>query len=465
MKKLLAFFFLFLPFIAIAATVPATVKFYFSAADGNQFFNTREQACKNYADRAVSQSGLVLSYSISFNGGVVSGGGICNVIYSPYTGGANAVMKGGINVSQTCPSSAYSLGPVTSDPFARVCTIPSCPAGSTLNTTTNQCVDDCEQYKGKSAEANLNCGGSEPSKVCMPNNCAATASSYLTVRVGNCSYGSLSAIYTGSKCSGEVAASSLSNPSNANPPPANLPETDCVKQGMSYGTVNGAITCVPKGTEGAPPVKETNHTETSTKNTDSAGNTTEQQSSETKTITKDGDQVTTTTIQQKLDGTKTEETKTQPFDEFCAQNPNHKLCKSDSDKESKFNGDCLSNFVCEGDSIQCAMALKQHQTYCENTKENTYSNIFTAAKAETDALTQNGGTVLPSSTVNLPTTIQGQKLLTSGGISDMSFPLGGHSITLPLSKLSPALEFAGQIVLIISYLISAYILFGHKGAQ
>lgn len=343
-----------------------------------------------------------------------------------------------------------------------MCTLPACPTGQIWSTVTNSCSQDCAPLKGKEASISLNCGSSEPSRVCMPNTCSASMSASFTVKFGNCSYGAMSGAYTGNSCSGEVSSSSLSNPSNANPPPADSPETDCIKQGKSFGTVNGSTVCVGTGTPGAAPVKSVTTKET----TNQSGDNPAEVTNETKATTKVGDQVITETTKKKPDGTEEKTNTVEAFSDYCEKNANSKLCKPEETKESKFTGNCMSEFTCEGDAIQCAMAVQQHQQYCENRKPNEFTDLLESEmNAANDQMADNNGSIIPNTTINLPTTIQGQKLLTSSCITDIAFPLSGHTFTLPLSKLCPALEFAGQMVLIISYLISGYILFGHKGAQ
>ena len=158
----------------------------------------------------------------------------------------------------------------------------------------------------------------------------------------------------------------------------------------------------------------------------------------------------------------TTETKEQTYNQFCEENPNHKLCKSSDEKESKFTGSCEAAFSCEGDAVQCAMALQQHKVYCEAIEDNPVRDEFT------NEVAANAGKGLsdwiPQSIVNIPTDLTGQKILSSACLADMVFPIAGQSITLPLSKLCPALEFCGTVVKLFSYLFSAIIIFGRRGS-
>lgn len=458
MKHLILCFFLLFPAFVNAATTPS-IPFYanntYSSVDltiPDRFFTSPQALCTFLGSRL--NAALVLNSAVVTNN-------ICKISYTNPASGGQGSNDNPVYTIYGCP--AGTIKPSGTITAASVCTIPTCPAGQIWNLSTGSCAADCLPKKGKTSEFTAN-GSAVPSSVCMGDTCAATVSNSLTSCVSNQCFGSATATYTGNSCAGQTPVASITNPTNTNPP-VDKPETDCVKQGQSFGTVNGAVVCVGIATPGAAPITKTSNSSTTTKSTDAQGNETTTGSTVKDSVSQDGSAVTTTQTKTNDDGSKEETSNTLPFDAFCEKNPTSSICKEKEEKESKFTGSCLASFSCEGDAVQCAMALKQHTTYCENTQANTYSDIFNNSKSAADGLTANGGSVLPGMTVNIPSTIQGQKLLTSGGLSDITFPVGGQSIVLPLSKLNSALEFAGQMVLIISYLISAYILFGHKGAQ
>lgn len=339
---------------------------------------------------------------------------------------------------------------------------PSCPTGQTF--IGGACVDNCNQYKGQTVQVALNCATADTSVVCMPNNCVANLGSSVTIfdKTKQCRYGTADGVYSGVTCNGQTPSTALSNPTNANPPPTDSPEAKCVKNGQSFGTVNGQVVCVSAGTAGSPPINQTSTTTTQTDTRDANGNLkSTAATTQTAAVSSDGQQVVKTTQTKNPDGTVTTETKQQDFNQFCVENPNNKICKS-SETESKFTGTCASSFACEGDAVQCAMALKQHQVYCEAVADDPTRTAFTDDVAATTG--QKLSDWIPQSIVNIPTDLTGQKLLSSACLADMTFPIVGQSITLPLSKLCPALEFCGTVVKLFSYLFSAIIIFGRRGS-
>lgn len=341
---------------------------------------------------------------------------------------------------------------------------PSCPNGQTF--INGSCSSPCAQYKDQPVSFNINGSSNDASvglTVCFSNNCQAvvTSSSSGCLAQSGC-YGQATGKYTGVTCSSsDVGLSAFTNPTNANPPPVSTPEADCIKQGKTFGTVNGVVTCVNSGTPGAPPINQQSNTSTTTQTRDKDGNMTGNAStSQSQTVSQDGQTVKTTTQTKDASGSVTTQTKEQSYDQFCVENPNNKLCKASSD--SKFTGSCASAFACEGDAIQCAIALQQHQIYCEAVEQNSVRDDFL------NEVTANNGKRasdwIPQNVVNIPSDLSGQKLLPSSGLADMSFPILGHSLVLPLSKLNPALGFLGTIVKLFSYLFSAIIIFGRRGS-
>ncbi|UOF80596.1 neisseria meningitidis tspb protein [Inoviridae sp.] len=425
-------------------------------------FSTPEAACRNYYDRQSSTLGTLVS--IYLGGGTATSNPYCYVRFAAFSNGSQQIINTSINIAYQCPA-GYTLDINSGSIYSRQCTIANCPAGTTLNTTTNQCVDNCMQFKDQKVafqtrgSANLPDGGLS---VCMDNSCEAIVLSAegACLSISGC-YGNVDAKYSGKSCnSSSSPVGAFTNPNNQQPAPTNSPEADCIKQGKSFGTVNGQVVCVASGTPGSPAIKSTATSTTTTTNTGTNGTQTSSGSSQTQTVTQDGQIVKTETKTTNPDGTITTESKEQPFDKFCEQNPNNKLCKMES--ESKFSGSCAATFSCEGDAVQCAIALKQHQMYCEAIEDNPVRDDFT------NEVAANAGKGLsdwiPQSIVNIPTDLTGQKLLPNACLADMVFPIVGHSITLPLSKLCPALEFCGTVVKLFSYLFSAIIIFGRRGS-
>lgn len=471
MKKLIFIYLLVFSSFCFSAVVTTKPTIYYTTTGSTTysetspptFFSTQEAACRNYYDRVFSTANNFVSLSVG--GSSNTSAGTCYLILTQRSNNAAANQSTGINIAMTCPTGS-SIRYNATNYFNATCEWSSCPAGSVAD-SSGQCIDNCAPLKGTSGSFLLNGSvnsASSGSAICMPNNCSSNVNDSSSAQIGGKWYGTVSVIYNGSTCNGEQASSGFSNPTNATPPPADTPEAECVKQGKSFGTVNGQVVCVNSGTPGTPAINNSSVTNTTITTTSSSGNQSTTGSTEVKNVTQDGDQITSTVTKTNSDGTKSESTITQPLSEFCANNPNNSICKtqSEDDNVSEFGGDCNSSFSCTGDSIQCAIALKQHQIYCEAIQDNPVRDQFTNEVAE------NAGKGLsdwiPQSIINIPTDLTGQKLLASACIPDMVFPLVGQSFTLPFSKLCPALEFCGTIVKLFSYLFSAIIIFGRRGA-
>jgi hypothetical protein len=458
--KMIRILFIFLFFFAshsFAQTVPA--KAFFNVT-GNQY--TTANASTQYSSPELACQAVYTNSTHPSKKASTLVGNICQLSYTTTTSTSDFP----VYTVYACPAPLTQVGSGTPNANT-VCNVPACPTGQVWNNATNSCAQDCMPYKGQTVEFYIRGSANLPdngNSICMDNQCEAITVGSEGACLGTTSkqcFGNAIAKYSGSSCSqSSKPLASFTNPANQNPPPTNTPEADCIKQGKSFGTINGQVVCVSQGTPGSPVVTSTGTSSTSTETTNPDGSTNSSGSSQTDTVSQDGAIVKTETKTENSDGTITTETKEQPIDKFCEQNPNSKLCKLDS--ESKFAGSCAASFTCEGDAIQCAIALKQHQAYCEAIEDNPVRDQFTSEVAE------NAGKGLsdwiPQSVINIPTDLTGQKLLSSACIPDMTFPLAGQSFTLPLSKLCPALEFCGTIVKLFSYLFSAIIIFGRRGA-
>lgn len=308
----------------------------------------------------------------------------------------------------------------------------SCPAGSVLNPTTNNCDDTCAQYKGQVVSFTVNCSANDaPSSLCMPNNCAATVSNSATGydKVKSCYFGGGDAKYTGSTCSGQTSSASLNNPTSTQPPPADSPETDCLKSGNTFGTVNGVTVCVPKGSSSGAPTKTTDSSTTTTTTKDANGNTKSTGTSATTTeLSQDGSAVVTKETKTNPDGSSTiTETQTSK-DNFCEKNPNNSICKKSDDTPSS----CEDN----PNSPQCMDVGEpdENPVLGESTRTVTFTPV---------SITAGGGCP-----------------------SDKSVSIAGRSITFSYSWLCQYASMFKPFMLAFAYLSAAMFLFwGYKGAQ
>lgn len=321
MKLLLLLSLLLVSSLLQAATVPARV---FYNATGSQY--TPANASTQYSTAAAACQAVFTNSTHPSKLATTLTGNVCRLSYSTTSTTTDYL----IYTIYACPAPLTQVGSGTPN-SSTVCTVPSCPTGQVWTTETNSCNADCQPIKDQRSDFSVNCSnGNMPESVCMPNNCAALVvdSALGQNRSSSCWFGIGTGKYTGIACTGQTSTAALSNPSNANPPPADPPETDCIKQGKSFGTVNGVVVCVPKGSSSAAPSKTGTQTTTTTTEKDENGNPVT--SGQTKTsyeLSQDGAAVISKETKKNEDGsTVTVETETTK-ENFCEKNPNHAICK------------------------------------------------------------------------------------------------------------------------------------------
>ncbi len=269
----------------------------------------------------------------------------------------------------------------------------------------------------------------------------------------------------------------------AEKPPEKEPEDNC-KHGYP-GTVNGVEVCVEAWT-GDTEGRDRNRI------TDGEGNITDI----TTEIKCKGDQceVKETRVTKKPDGTTTTTTDTTPNvnrQGYCARNPESSICGRDDDesgrgkgpgargggggkgegegegfckenpdlpicKESSFGGSCASNFTCDGDAIQCAIAKEQHIRACKMFDDpSPESQLYEANKGKEGNQTQD----LPGNeTVSIAGRIDMSNALGAGScVPDRTVTVWGQSVVLPISSICPSLAMFGQLLVAVSLLLAARI--------
>jgi hypothetical protein len=134
--------------------------------------------------------------------------------------------------------------------------------------------------------------------------------------------------------------------------------------------------------------------------------------------------------------------------DFCQQNPDLSICRKGS-----FGGSCGS-FQCDGDALQCAIAMDQHTRNCQLfNDESDESKLYGTEKGKTGNVTGN----LPE---NSSQSIGQGNFDTSsaigGGacIQDLNITVWRQSVTLPISKICPYLDAFGNILVAVSFLLA-----------
>lgn len=244
------------------------------------------------------------------------------------------------------------------------CTRPDCPAGQTRNPTTGACEVDCAVKAGKAPDSNVPgydagiigwyaAGASSSAwaagsacyggcRVEAPHSkCTKGGSDPL---VYNC--GMAGATYTGAVCNGtEGAAAAATGTESAEDKNKKTTGYDCLKAGMSAGTVGTTVVCHESPTTSSTSTKTTS----STPGSGTGGSTT----TETTRTDCEGEKCTTTTSSSTTSGgtgpggtgsgsstapgavEKEEESK----DDYCRENPDAAVCGKDEAGPAAGTGD------------------------------------------------------------------------------------------------------------------------------
>lgn len=267
----------------------------------------------------------------------------------------------------------------------------------------------------------------------------------------------------------------VDNPANPDDEPLPDDFAGCVRRGGTWGTFNGTGMCLERGTPGGMPTETTDRaivdngdgtttTTTTTTRTDGDGNVTV-----IRTIVTEGNGQTIT------EGS----TVTGDRPGICSQFPNLAIClpgggfnggplpgngdgsgdgSGGGGGDSVFGGSCEAGFQCDGDAIQCAIALEQHRRNCELFSPNDGSDTYASAMAGEDP----GQVALDPANreeVALDSIIDDSSFLGGTCIEDRDFSVMGQTITIPLSSLCPYLDYMGMIVLAFAMLAAMRILF------
>lgn len=141
---------------------------------------------------------------------------------------------------------------------------------------------------------------------------------------------------------------------------------------------------------------------------------------------------------------------------FCEENPDSPLCV-----KGEFGGSCSAGFQCKGDAIQCSIAQEQHRRSCAMFDQpSPESELYNAEKAK--GRDRDVTLSLPGNeTVNVANQLSQQNLLGAAScISDLSVTVWGAEVVLPFSKICPALEYLGWILVAVASLAAFRIVSG-----
>jgi hypothetical protein len=204
--------------------------------------------------------------------------------------------------------------------------------------------------------------------------------------------------------------------------------------------------------------------ETSETKTDDTGIT----KTDKKTNTKcEGAKCTTTTEETTTGpgGSSTTKTTTteEPKQDYCQKNPKALECKADNE-ESSWGGSCESQFVCDGDAVQCAQAQAAWLTTCSLRTDRANSTVL-AGNAAIDGTDRAG--IEASLGKNQTTAFSLSSLISSNPVfgatggcpGDSSVSVAGVSVTVPFSSLCGMFNQIGIALQGLAYLVAAFIVF------
>lgn len=129
-------------------------------------------------------------------------------------------------------------------------------------------------------------------------------------------------------------------------------------------------------------------------------------------------------------------------DQICIDNPDLQMCQK---KGAGLTGSCASNFTCDGDSVQCAIAIEQHKMNCKLTDTN---NPLYAAYEKAANENASGTSALPESTVDLASHISTDSVIGQGACpADIEVMVFNQPIPLELSKFCPYFDAMGMLII------------------
>jgi len=274
---------------------------------------------------------------------------------------------------------------------------------------------------------------------------------YVMEGTGAAGGGGQSELYGPFKCSGESASACTSVPK-----PSSI-VTTCAA-GSYPGTVNGVQVCVPPSSIVDAPKTTTATPPTAGASAPSIPNAPPGTTSTTEQTTCTGTQCTTTTTFKNESGaslgTKDE---SKPVTSFCAENPTFQGCK-EPEKNKWGAGSCTSPPPCSGDAVMCAIALESFKTSCSLAPPaNPESALYDSEKTKTgvliDTLPGSKTVGISSASFNTTNAIGGG----SGGMSDKTVVIAGHSVTIPFSNVNSILGTLGTLLMGIGFLLAGRI--------
>jgi hypothetical protein len=316
---------------------------------------------------------------------------------------------------------------------------PTCTPPLVLNPTTNQCESTCPPKKGQQT----------PYFKASPSASDSCVAGCLVAMIdGSCgtnTSGAMGCFYTGEFTGADCTAAT--SPAGTPPPPS--PEYDCIKSGKSYGTVNGAVVCVPAGTPASNPItSQTAGTKVTT--TDANGvETTTAGPVQTVTTTGDANGVPVVTVETvNADGTKIKTAATKAS--YCEENPNSQLCKAEQTCVATPNAPVCKH-LCE--KYPNSIACQEKTSFFSDLKKS----IFGTLEADLASAPADGGIVTQNIELDFAKVALPESMACPPPVS-LSF--GSHSVSISYDWLCEYADSFRPVVVAFAYMAAIMIVFG-----
>jgi hypothetical protein len=350
----------------------------------------------------------------------------------------------------------YDADTTGSSPFCQ------CVAGWTTGPDGQCSVSKCQDWYDSGVTLNVTTSLPFDSTVCH-SGCSVTRS---TVPGGSSSYsyttsdGSTKFMtqvrHTGQHCSS--SADVEADPTNPDVPPDETepapsdPQPSSCAAGTCPGTFNGQQICLPCSAQDV--VNESSKVVT---NPDGSTVTTEITQRDYKnangTVTRETIVTTTTRDAQGnvVSTSVTGSTSNAPKSGFCEENPTADICGV-----GRYSASCNEQFICEGDAVQCGIALESHKTACSLNATESVLAEFESIRSFTGIGSGEGLDVRQVDSSNLDVPMIGG----GPGLSDVSVTVMGQTVVLPFSKLNLYLQMFGYAMLAIAWIMAYRIISG-----
>lgn len=128
-------------------------------------------------------------------------------------------------------------------------------------------------------------------------------------------------------------------------------------------------------------------------------------------------------------------------------------------KKSGFGGSCGA-YTCDGDAIQCAIAERIHKSACQ--WETVDQALVTAGTDAISGGSQPAGHPFADPTISavqFSSVIDQTNRLGGGCPADVAVSVGGRSFVIPWSAQCDKLQLVGQLMVAVSMLAAAMIVF------